>query len=303
MFQQQAYCAPPLSLQRNSKHIVFVCGESAKKHKYIGQVKINMSHTVITVIGFSIIFLATVLGASLVFFFKKDISPKVNTLFLGFASGIMIAASVWSLLIPAMESAQEWGSWSFVPAAVGFLLGGLFLVLLDKIVPHFHKGAQEEEGPRVSLKKSTRLFLAVTIHNIPEGLAVGFAFGAAAALGETAAYISALALAIGIAIQNLPEGAAVALPMKGVTNSRGRAFAYGALSGAVEPLFAVIGYFLASVLTVLQPWFLAFAAGAMIFVVAEDLIPDAKLDRHPHLGTWGVMAGFVLMMVLDVALG
>lgn len=190
-----------------------------------------------------------------------------------------------------------------MPAATGFVAGGLFLVLLDKIVPHFHSGTNEDEGPQTSLNKPVKMFLAVTIHNIPEGLAVGFAFGAAGALGTDAAYVSALGLALGIAIQNFPEGAAVSLPLKQATGSRGKAFAFGVGSGTVEPVSAVLGYFLAAYLTAAQPWLLAFAAGAMIFVVAEDLIPDAKLDAHPHLGTWGVMIGFVLMMVLDVALG
>ncbi len=263
-----------------------------------------MDQTLIVAIGISVIFVMTTLGSALVFFFKKEISPKVNTLFLGFASGIMIAASVWSLLIPALEDAEgAWGSWSFVPAAVGFLLGGLFLVLLDKLVPHFHRGTNEVEGPRSSLKKSTKLFLAVMIHNIPEGLAVGFAFGGALVGGEAGGLTAALGLAIGIGIQNFPEGAAVSLPMKGVTGSRSKAFFYGMGSGAVEPVSAVLGLLLATALTSIMPWLLAFAAGAMIFVVAEDLIPDAKLNEHPHLGTWGVMVGFVLMMILDVALG
>ena len=262
-----------------------------------------MPQTVMVILGFSIIFLATTAGSAIVWFFKKDISEKVNTLFLGFASGVMIAASVWSLIIPFIEGAESWGKWSFVPAVIGFLLGGLFLVLLDHVVPHVHQGTKEEEGPRSPLKKSTKMFLAVTIHNIPEGLAVGFAFGAAVALGESAAYVSALALAIGLAIQNFPEGAAVALPMKAATGSRAKAFLFGMASGAVEPVFAVVGFFLAALLTSLQPWFLAFAAGAMVFVVAEDLIPDSHLASHPHLGTWGVMVGFAVMMVLDVALG
>lgn len=255
------------------------------------------------VVGFSVIFVATTAGSAVVWFFKKEISEKVNTLFLGFAAGIMVAASIWSLLIPSMEGAEDWGKWSFVPALCGFLLGGLFLVLLDHVVPHTHRGTDEEEGPPAFLQKSTKMFLAVTIHNIPEGLAVGFAFGAAAALGETAAYVSALALAIGVAVQNFPEGAAVSLPMKNVLGSRGKAFLYGTASGVVEPIFAVLGFFLNSFLTVLQPWFLAFAAGAMIFVVAEDLIPDSHLASHPHLGTWGVMIGFAVMMVLEVVLG
>ena len=262
-----------------------------------------MGNTTMTVLGFSIIFAATALGSAVVWFFKRDISQKVNTLFLGFASGIMIAASVWSLLIPSLEGAGNWEKFSFVPAVCGFILGGAFLVLLDHILPHFHSGSGEEEGPRVALGKPAKMFLAVTIHNIPEGLAVGFAFGAAAASGERAAFAAALALAVGLAIQNFPEGAAVALPMKGATGSRAKAFFYGAGSGAVEPVFAVVGYFLAAALTSLQPWFLSFAAGAMIFVVAEDLIPDSHLAEHPHLGTWGVMFGFAVMMVLDVALG
>lgn len=262
-----------------------------------------MSHTAMLIFGICFIFLMTTAGSAIVYFFRREISSRANTLFLGFASGIMVAASFFSLLLPAMEGSEDWGKLNFVPAAVGFLIGGIFLVLLDRLVPHLHKGSGEEEGPHLSVKKSTRLFLAVMIHNIPEGLAVGFAFGAAAAAGEGAGYAAALGLAVGIGIQNFPEGAAVALPMKGVTGSPHKAFLYGAASGAVEPIFAVIGYFLAAYLTMLQPWLLSFAAGAMIFVVAEDLIPDAKLEEHPHLGTWGVMVGFVLMMILDVALG
>ncbi len=262
-----------------------------------------MSNTAITLLGISFIFIMTTLGSALVFFFKKDISPKANTLFLGFASGVMIAASVWSLLIPSIDGATAYGNLNWMPAALGFLIGGLFLVFLDKAVPHFHSATNEEEGPHISLKKSTKLFLAVMIHNIPEGLAVGFAFGAALSSGGSGGYISALGLALGIGIQNLPEGAAVSLPMKVSTGSRLKAFLYGMGSGAVEPVSAIIGLVLASALSAIQPWLLAFAAGAMIFVVAEDLIPEAKLEEHPHLGTWGVMLGFTVMMVLDVALG
>ena len=263
-----------------------------------------MSATAMTALGFCIIFVATTAGAALVFFFKGELSGKLNTLFLGFASGVMVAASVWSLLIPSIEGAGEiYGALSFLPAVIGFLLGGAFLVLIDKLVPHLHKGTNEEEGLKSHLNKPAKLFLAVTIHNIPEGLAVGFAFGAAAAIGEEGAFVSALGLAVGMAIQNFPEGAAVSLPMKTATGSRGKAFLYGMGSGAVEPIFAVIGYFLAANLTAAQPWFLAFAAGAMIFVVVEDLIPDAHLSEHPHFGTWGAMLGFAVMMALDVALG
>ncbi len=264
----------------------------------------NMSNVGLTVLGVLIIFVATTAGAAVVFFFKKDISEKLNTVFLGFAAGIMIAASVWSLLIPSIEGASTWGKWSFVPAVVGFVLGGLFLVFLDKVVPHFHVGTGQEEGPQTtSVQKPVKMFLAVTIHNVPEGLAVGFAFGGAAVVGTKEAFLAALGLAIGIAIQNFPEGAAVSLPLKNATGGDGKAFLFGMASGAVEPVAAVLGYFLAASLSIAQHWLLAFAAGAMIFVVAEDLIPDAKMNAHPHLGTWGVMVGFAVMMALDVALG
>lgn len=265
-----------------------------------------MSHVGMIVLGFSIIFIMTSLGSSFVLFFKKEISEKVNTIFLGFASGVMIAASIWSLIIPAIDMATEAGTYGkagWLPAAAGFLIGAIFMVLMDKIIPHIHKKEGVEEGPRVELTKATKMFLAVTIHNIPEGLALGFAFGVAYSIGTDAAMFGALSLAIGLAIQNLPEGAAVTLPMKTVTGSRFKAFGYGVLSGAVEPVFAVIGYFLASSIAVIQPWLLAFSAGAMIFVVVEDLIPEADLAKHNHLGTWALMIGFVVMMILDVALG
>ncbi|MDD3152737.1 MAG: ZIP family metal transporter [Bacteroidales bacterium] len=261
-----------------------------------------MSHTMMTILGICFIFLMTTSGAALVFFFK-NISPRTNSVFLGFASGIMIAASIWSLLIPAMEQSAGWGKWSVLPAATGFLLGGLFLVFIDKLVPHFHQGTQHEEGLHSSINKSAKLFLAVTIHNIPEGLSVGFAFGAAASIGTDAAFISALGLALGIGIQNFPEGAAVSLPIKQAVEEPKQAFLMGMGSGAVEPVAAVLGFFLASYIEALQPWLLAFAAGAMIFVVAEDLIPDIRFDDDSHIGIWGLMFGFVLMMILDVALG
>lgn len=260
--------------------------------------------SLITFFGFLIIFLATTAGSAMVYFFKRDIPKRTNAVILGFAAGVMIAASVWSLLIPSIEVAETtFGSWSWMPATIGFLLGGLFLVLLDHVLPHFHIGTGHEEGPHVKVHKSTKLFLAVTIHNIPEGLAVGLAFGAAAVSGEPGAYYAALGLALGMAIQNFPEGAAIALPMKVATRSKHKAFLFGMSSGAVEPVAAVVGYILASEVAVLHPWMLGFAAGAMIFVVAEDLIPDSNISEYPHAGTWGVMLGFVLMMVLDVALG
>lgn len=263
-----------------------------------------MSSVWLTILGFAIIFFATTSGAALVFFFKKDISDKTNALFLGFAAGIMIAASVWSLLLPAIEGASEdYGAWNFLPAAVGFIAGGWFLVLLDKAAPHFHAETGESDGASFPLKKPIKMFLAMTIHNIPEGLAVGFAFGAAAFSDTQEAYLAALGLAVGIAVQNFPEGAAVSLPLKMATGSSGKSFLFGMGSGAVEPIAAVIGYFLASTLITVQPWLLSFAAGAMFFVVAEDLIPDAKSEKNPNLGTWGFMFGFVIMMALDVAWG
>ena len=252
-----------------------------------------MSNSGLVALGFALIFLFTCAGSATVYLFKGEISPKLNTLFLGFAAGVMIAATVWSLMIPSIEGASEIFNGnkylSILPAAVGFIAGGLFLVFLDKVIPHFHLGTDKEEGHRSNFEKSTKFFLAVTIHNIPEGIAAGVAFGAAASLGDHAAYLSALGLAIGLGLQNFPEGASVALPMKNLTGSRHKAF--------------LLGFYLAAFVSVLQPWLLAFAGGAMIFVVAEDLIPDAKLAEHPHLGTWGVMAGFVIMMVLDVVLG
>lgn len=258
-----------------------------------------MSNLLMTIFGMSFIFLMTTLGASIVFFFKKDISVKINCIFLGFASGIMIAASIWSLILPAIEMSTNFGAFDWAPASIGFILGGIFLMLLDKIVPYYHKNTGKESS---LYDKTLKLFLAITIHNIPEGLAVGFAFGAAATLGETAGYFSALGLAIGIGLQNFPEGAAVSLPMRSNSYSRNKSFFYGLCSGAIEPVFAVIGYFLATYITFLQPWLLAFAAGAMFFVIAEDLIPDSKLNDHPHLGTWSIMLGFLIMMILDVAL-
>lgn len=262
-----------------------------------------MSELGLTILGICLIFLATGLGSGIVFFFKKELNGKLNTLFLGFASGVMIAASIWSLLVPSIEQASNYGSYSFIPAAIGFLIGGLFLVLIDKLVPHFHRANNKEEGIKTHLKKPIKMFLAVTIHNIPEGLAVGFAFGAAAVINQYSSYIVALSLAIGIAIQNIPEGLAVSLPMVNETKSKWKAFLYGIGSGIVEPIFAIVGYFLASNLSSIQPWFLSFAAGAMIFVVVEDLIPETHLSSYPHYGTWGLMLGFVIMMILDVALG
>ena len=253
----------------------------------------------ITLLGFSVIFIATAFGAATVFFFKNDISVRLNAAFFGFAAGIMTAASVWSLLLPSIEGASGYGKFAFVPAAAGFVIGGLFITVLNRFVPETDIDYKSDGDLSV---KAKRLFLAITAHNIPEGLAVGFAFGGAAAVGDKAAYLSALWLAIGIAVQNFPEGAAVSLPYKCVKGGNLKAFLFGAGSGAVEPVAATVGYFLAAFLTVVQPWLLSFAAGAMVFVAVEDLIPDA-VENGGSLGVWGVMAGFTVMMALDVALG
>lgn len=267
-----------------------------------------MSDYWITILGIGILALSTPLGAAMIFFFRDRIPPKLNTIFLGFAAGVMIAASIWSLLNPAIEQSSSWGAFAFVPAAGGFILGGLFLLLIDHLIPHFHSATNEEEGISTkTLKRSWKLFLAMTIHNIPEGLSVGFAFGVALAVrnqaNPTVTILGALALSIGISIQNFPEGASVSLPMADVLGSRKKAFGMGLLSGIVEPIFAIVGLFVASSLTAAMPWLLAFAAGAMMYVVAEELIPGAHIDKFEHLGTFGVMAGFVIMMILDVALG
>lgn len=255
-----------------------------------------MHHTFITVFAFGFILLMTTLGAAVVYFFKKSIPVKMNALFLGFASGVMLAASVWSLLLPALEQSQTlYGKWAFAPAAIGFLSGGLFLTLLDGFAQRFYKNDEKAV-------KSARLFLAVTLHNIPEGLAVGFAFGAAAILNSASAALSALFLSIGIGVQNFPEGAAISLPLKASGKTTHQSFLFGFLSGVAEPIFAAIGYFLAATLQAAQPWLLSFSAGAMVFVASQDLIPDAKCEEAPKIGAWSILFGFALMMILDVAL-
>lgn len=265
-----------------------------------------LDNTQMIIFGVSFIFIMTTAGSALIYLFRNGISEKLNTIFLGFAAGIMIAASIWSLLIPSIKQSDFLGNLAFLPATLGFLLGGLFLFGIDKIVPHFHNDSKQEEGVKNKLSRSTKLFLAIAIHNVPEGLAVGFAFGVALATQGTVqavSFASALGLAIGIGLQNFPEGAAVSLPMAEELGSRNKAFAYGVFSGIIEPIAALVGIILASSLTTLMPWFLSFAAGAMMYVVAEELIPGAHLSEDSHWGTWGVMVGFVIMMILDVALG
>jgi len=262
-----------------------------------------MSNQLMTVFGIAFIFAMTTLGASVALFLKKNFSTKLNAVFLGFSSGIMTAASIWSLLLPSIDSSSGLGALQWLPAAVGLMLGGFFLLLLDKLAARIGSPCDPSVTSPDAARKIFKLFFAITLHNIPEGLAVGFAFGAAASTGSPAGYVVALGLAIGIGIQNFPEGAAVSIPMSGLLRSKKKAFLYGMGSGAVEPVFAVLGFFLAAYIAVLQPWMLAFAAGAMLFVVAEDLIPEARHPEHPHLGTWGFMIGFIIMMLLDVAFG
>jgi ZIP family zinc transporter len=246
----------------------------------------------------------TALGSAMVFFFKS-INKKILNSMLGFAAGVMIAASFWSLLKPAIEMAEENGSIPWVPAIVGFLSGGAFLFLIDKILPHLHMGLSTEkaEGIKTHWQRSVLLVLAITLHNIPEGLAVGVAFGALANNPDTGMLAGAIALALGIGLQNFPEGAAVSIPLRREGFSRLKAFNYGQLSGAVEPIAGVVGAYLVLSMAPLLPYALSFAAGAMIFVVVEELIPESQMGNETDLSTIGAMLGFATMMLLDVALG
>lgn len=255
------------------------------------------------IIGLLIPLLGTMIGAAFVFLMKDEMSPRVQKSLLGFASGVMVAASVWSLLIPAMEMEVDEGKWAVLPAAIGFLLGIGFLLLLDELTPHLHIGTEKPEGPHSRLSRTAMLALAVTIHNLPEGMAVGVVFaGAEGGIGGLS-LASALAVSIGIAIQNIPEGAIISMPMRAEGNSKWRAFIIGSLSGAVEPIGALAVVLLASLMTPALPYCLAFAAGAMFYVVVEELIPEASEGEHSNLSTIGFAFGFVLMMVLDVVMG
>lgn len=254
-------------------------------------------------LGLLIPFIGTTLGSAMVFFMRKAMDKKIEKMLLGFASGVMIAASVWSLLIPAIDMATEQGKVAWVPATVGFLGGMTFLLVLDSVIPHLHLESEKPEGMESNLKKTTMLVLAVTLHNIPEGMSVGVTF-AGALLGNTGITMAgAFALAVGIAIQNFPEGAIISMPLRSEGVSRVRAFVYGALSGIVEPIGAVITILLAKQIVPALPYLLAFAAGAMIYVVVEELIPESQAGEHSNIGTIGVAVGFVIMMILDVALG
>lgn len=254
--------------------------------------------------GTGFTFFMTALGSAMVFFFRKRVTAGAQRIFLGFAAGVMVAASVWSLLIPAIEEAQNWGMPGWLPAAGGFLLGVGFLMALDFVMPHLHLGAKEPEGHSSTWRRTTLLIFAVTLHNIPEGMSVGLLFAMAAQDGgDPAMFGMAVALAIGIGIQNVPEGAAVALPLLQEGMSAPKAFGLGALSGLAEPVFGILVVLFAAVIAPYMPWMLAFSAGAMMYVVVEELIPEAHLGEHSNAGTLGVMAGFLVMMILDVALG
>lgn len=254
-------------------------------------------------LGILIPFLGTTLGAASVFFLKKEIRPSIQKALLGFASGVMVAASVWSLLIPAIDSSEALGKFAFLPAAIGFTFGILFLLSLDKIIPHLHLNSKEPEGKKANLKKSTMLVLAVTLHNIPEGMAVGVVFAGIYSNQSEITLAGAIALAIGIAIQNFPEGAIISLPLKSEGSSRSKAFAHGMASGIVEPVAAAITILLSSFVIPILPYLLAFAAGAMIYVVVEELLPEASRGEHSNIATIGFAVGFLIMMILDVALG
>ena len=256
---------------------------------------------VYAIIGLAIVFLCTTLGSLFVFIFKKrEIPRKLNRIFVGFAAGVMFSASFFSLIKPALESNVTYmPTWSIV--GISIILGAGFLWLIDKIVPHFHASENKDEGLSDSgLSKTTKMFLAVTIHNIPEGLSVGIAFGVALSQPDNhALLLGALLLSIGMGIQNIPEGAAVSLPIKNETESNGKAFVFGMLSGAVEPVAAIFGLFLALQIQGIMPWALAFAAGAMIYAVAEEMIPEMTSEGHDHIGIWSFVIGFIVMLGLD----
>lgn len=253
--------------------------------------------------GLMLPFIGTALGAAMVFFLRGEIKPWLQKLLLGFASGVMIAASVWSLLIPSINMAADSGGVEWLPAVVGFLMGIFALLLLDSLVPHLHLDSAEPEGVKSGFGRSAMLVLAVTLHNIPEGMAVGVVFAGVMTQSAELSMAAAMALSFGIAIQNFPEGAIVSMPLKSCTRSRSKAFAYGVASGVVEPLAAIITIFLIDILHPILPYLLSFAAGAMIYVVVEELIPESQSGKHSNVGTIGVALGFALMMLLDVALG
>lgn len=257
-----------------------------------------------TLIGILIPLLGTTLGAACVFFIKKELNQLVSKCLLGFASGVMIAASVWSLIIPAIDMSSNMNKLAFLPAAIGVLVGIIFMLILDKLIPHIHLDNDKPEGMKSErLRKTTMLVLAVVLHNIPEGMAVGIVFAGAMNTGEAITIAGAFALSIGIAIQNFPEGAIISLPLKSEGVSKGKSFLYGFASGIVEPIGALLTIIFSKALTPMMPYFLSFSAGAMIYVVVEELIPEASKGEHSNISTIGFAIGFVVMMILDVALG
>lgn len=260
-----------------------------------------MSMTVMR--GILIPFLGTSLGAACVFFMKKSMSPLVQKILTGFAAGVMVAASIWSLLIPAMDQSEHMGKWAFIPAAVGFWLGILFLLLLDHLIPHLHRNSEKAEGPKTHLGKNTMMVLAVALHNIPEGMAVGVVYAGWMWGDAQITAAGALALSLGIAIQNFPEGAIVSMPLRAEGMKKSRSFLYGVGSGIVEPIGALLTILAAELIVPALPYLLSFAAGAMIYVVVEELIPEMSQGDHTDWGTLFFAAGFTIMMILDVALG
>lgn len=254
-------------------------------------------------IGLFIPLLGTTLGAGCVFLLRDQMSKHIQRMFLGFSAGVMVAASIWSLLIPAIEQSEGMGKLSFIPAAVGFCAGIAFLLLLDETVPHIHPDTNQEEGLKRSWKKTTKLFLTVTIHNIPEGISVGVVFAGVAAGNAGLSMSGAIALAVGIAIQNFPEGAIISMPMQAEGVKKGKAFLFGFFSGVVEPAAAGLTLLFSRFMVPVLPYLLSFAAGAMLYVVVEELIPEMSQGSHSNIGVISFSLGFVLMMVLDVALG
>ncbi len=253
--------------------------------------------------GVLIPFFGTALGAACVLFIKENLNIALQRALTGFAAGVMVAASIWSLLIPAMEQSADMGQWAFVPAVAGFWLGILFLLFLDRLIPHLHQNGGEPEGPKVALKRTTMLVLAVTLHNIPEGMAVGVMFAGGLAGNSIITLTGAMALSIGIAIQNFPEGAIISMPLKAEGMKKSSAFLYGIFSGIVEPIAALFTILAARMVVPILPYLLSFAAGAMIYVVVEELIPEMSAGRHSNLGTMSFALGFTVMLTLDVALG
>lgn len=253
--------------------------------------------------GLTIPFLGTALGSACVLFMKDRMNPMLQRALTGFAAGVMVAASIWSLLIPAMEQSEAMGKWSFIPAVAGFWLGILFLLVLDRIVPHLHMNSDKAEGPESSLQKTTMLVLAVTLHNLPEGMAVGVVYAGLLTGNSGITATGALALSLGIAIQNFPEGAIISMPLRAEGVSKKKAFLYGALSGAVEPIGAALTILAAGLFVPVLPYLLSFAAGAMLYVVVEELIPEMSEGEHSNVGTILFAVGFAVMMALDVALG